>query len=173
MKHALAAALSLALFPAAAPAAAETEAPAAAPCAGDVYQQFDFWLGAWSVEANGQKAGENAIVAEEGGCLIVERWRDARGGTGQSYNFYDPARQEWRQLWVSPGAVIDYAGGLDASGAMVLEGAIAYRNGRAAPFRGRWTPNGDGTVTQHFEEYDAESERWKDWFTGLYRKQAD
>ncbi|MBB5518191.1 hypothetical protein [Amphiplicatus metriothermophilus] len=163
MRNAFAAALCLL----AAPAAAQS---AAGPCAEEAYRAFDFWIGEWEVfNRAGEKAGDNSIVAEEDGCLLVERWTGARGGTGQSYNYYDPTTQKWRQIWVSAGFVIDYEGGLNAKGEMVLEGTIAYRDGRTAPFRGTWTPLENGDVRQFFEQRDAETGAWREWFTGVYK----
>ena len=157
-----------------APAGAQETPPSETACHGAPYDAFDFWLGDWDVYAitddgiGAEPAGRNVITAEESNCLILERWAAASGPTGQSYNFFDPARDEWRQLWVSSGVVIDYAGGLTQDGAMHLEGRIAYRTGRVTDFRGTWTPQHDGTVIQAFQEYDAEDNVWRDWFTGLY-----
>ena len=152
--------------------AQETQSPPP-PCSDEVFHQFDFWIGHWEVFAqNGQKAGENIITAEEYGCLLVERWTNVQGTTGQSYNFVDLATNKWRQVWVSAGATIDYTGGLNEDGAMALKGEIAYSNGTTAPFTGVWTPNEDGTVTQHFQQYNAETEEWADWFIGAYKKKS-
>ena len=140
-------------------------------CEGDEYRAFDFWLGDWTVTApGGQPAGTNSITSEENGCLIIERWSGAQGSTGQSFNYYNPATGMWRQVWVSPGALIDYEGGLNQRGQMVLEGEISYHNGNSFPFRGEWTANEDGSVHQHFEQYNPETEEWDVWFTGIYRK---
>ena len=150
--------------------------PQPTPCSGDAFKQFDFWLGTWEVTTpDGNFAGENLITSEENGCLILERWQSADGGTGQSYNFYNPATEKWRQVWISQGGMIDYEGGLTESGSMKLEGTITYvATGRQAPFTGEWTLNEDGTVTQYFEQYDAETEQWNAWFSGLYtRKESD
>ena len=157
-----------------APAASEDETPPP-PCSSEAYHQFDFWLGDWTVTAtNGQFAGDNKITREEGGCLILERWTSVNGTTGQSYNYYNPARAKWHQVWVSPGVFIDYEGGLTERGSMRLEGLITYAaTSTTAPFMGEWTPNPDGTVTQHFEQYNTENEEWAVWFTGLYTKQDD
>ena len=156
----------------AAPALAQ--APAAPlPCTDDAYRQFDFWLGDWSVsDPAGKKQGDNSIAREENGCLIVERWKAVSGNTGQSYNFYDPGSMQWRQVWVSKDNVIDYSGGLNAKGEMELRGQIRYRNGRSAPFLGVWTKQADGSVRQHFEEFDLETKAWVEWFTGVYRKKG-
>jgi hypothetical protein len=150
-------------------AAAQTE-PAPA-CQEAVFRQFDFWVGDWDVfDQGGKLAGTNSITAEEEGCLLVERWKGASGTTGQSYNYVDRQTGKWRQIWVSKDATIDYAGGLNDKGQMVLEGTIAYPGGKAAPFKGIWTANPDGTVTQHFEEYDAGKKSWGEWFTGIYKR---
>ncbi len=153
--------------------AAQTNEAQTSPCQADIYRAFDFWVGEWEVFGpDEQKAGESKITAEENGCLILEQWTSAQGGTGQSYNFYDPGTEKWRQIWISGGSVIDYAGGLDDEGAMVLEGQIAYRNGAAAPFKGTWTLLDDGSVKQHFQQYNAETKEWADWFVGIYRKKG-
>lgn len=143
-----------------------------APCTATVHHDFDFWLGDWVVHSpDGQLQGENSITRTEEGCVLVERWRGAQGGTGRSYNYVNPTTGAWHQLWVSQGAVIDYAGGLNDSGAMVLEGAIYYQSdGREARFRGTWTPRADGSVLQQLEEYDAVGELWKPWFSGVYSR---
>ncbi len=141
------------------------------PCAAEEYRAFDFWTGDWDVfNLEGKKAGENSITIEEYGCLLVERWTGADGTSGQSYNFYDPGMKKFRQVWVSIGATIDYAGGLNEDGEMVLEGDIVYHNGNTSPFMGTWTLQEDGSVRQYFQQYNAKTEKWDDWFTGIYRK---
>ena len=153
--------------------AAEPESAPNTPaplCADEPFHQFDFWLGDWDVSTpDGTIAGQNRITSEESGCLIVERWTSVSGGTGQSYNYYNPATQKWRQVWIGAGSMIDYEGGLTATGSMKLEGAITYiGTAQTAPFTGEWTQNEDGSVTQHFEQYDSEAGEWKAWFTGRY-----
>lgn len=146
------------------------------PCTDPVFDDFDFWVGEWDVYgADGTLAGTNSITKEEYGCLLVERWKSAGGITGQSYNFVDLATGQWRQVWVSAGATIDYSGGLNDKGAMVLEGVIGYPAGQAgsgAQFRGTWTPNANGTVTQHFQQYDPAKDEWTDWFVGTYKRRT-
>ena len=146
------------------------------PCLSEPeYAQFDFWLGTWDVYTPDETfAGVNRIEKAENGCLILETWSGASGSTGQSYNFYNALTEEWRQVWVGGGVIIDYAGGLTESGAMRLDGEIYYpAQNRRAAFFGEWTPQNDGSVLQHFEEQDAESGEWTPWFTGLYRPKAE
>ncbi|RFB04631.1 hypothetical protein [Parvularcula marina] len=143
------------------------------PCKGAPYDDFDFWVGTWDVHGtNGQLAGRNVITEEENGCLLVERWTNTGGVTGQSYNFYDLETESWRQVWVSGGITINYAGGLNEDGSMALQGTIAYRQDPVAtfPFRGKWTPNEDGTVTQTFHQYNPQTEEWGVWFIGEYSR---
>lgn len=151
---------------AAVPATARAQA-----CEGEAYRAFDFWLGEWTVtDEGGTLQGTNRITSEEGGCLLVERWTSASGGTGQSYNFYQPAKGSWRQVWVNAGSVIDYEGGPTETGGMHMEGTISYRNGTAFPFRGAWTVQADGSVRQEFAQYNPQSEAWEPWFVGIYRR---
>ena len=153
--------------------AQDDQTPPPPPCSGEAFHQFDFWVGDWTVTTpDGTYAGDNKITREEGGCLILERWTSANGGTGQSYNYYNPATEKWRQVWVSTGAMIDYEGGLTESGSMKLAGTITYvDSAQTADFTGEWTLEADGTVTQHFEQYNAETEEWVPWFTGTYTAQ--
>lgn len=142
------------------------------PCSAEMYRAFDFWVGEWQVHTpKGQLAGTNTISVEESGCLLLENWKNTAGGTGQSYNYYHPGDGKWHQLWVSRGAVIDYAGGLTDSGSMRLEGEITYQaDGRKARFTGEWIPEEDGSVLQVFKEWDASKSQWQDWFTGRYTR---
>ena len=156
------------------PVQAQDGDAAAGPCDAAPYTDFDFWLGDWDVrDAEGALQGHNRITREENGCLILERWTSASGNTGQSYNFYDPRVEAWRQVWVSQGITVDYKGGLDASGAMVLFGDIAYRDGSIFPFIGRWEAMPDGSVKQSFEQYDPEAGDWAEWFTGYYTLKSE
>ncbi len=153
--------------PAFAQSAGNTPPP---PCTDEAYHQFDFWLGEWEVSGpNGNLAGHNTIERAENGCLITESWVNTAGGTGQSLNFYNPDTGLWRQVWVSAGSIIDYTGGLTETGSMKLEGTITYHgNGTSFPFTGEWTPNEDGSVTPHFEQYNLDTKDWAVWFTGRY-----
>ncbi|MGV6801040.1 MAG: hypothetical protein ACWA5L_03875 [bacterium] len=144
---------------------------AKASCQTREYNHFDFWLGQWDVYGlDGALQGRNVISSEENGCLLVERWTSVQGATGQSYNYYNPASDQWRQVWISSSVVIDYSGGMIGE-AMVLKGQIDYRqSGKSYPFKGRWTPRDDGTVLQEFWQFNPEAEKWDVWFTGVYRK---
>jgi len=138
------------------------------------FNDWDFWLGEWKVYSNDEKRdfqGTNQISKHHNNCLIMENWTSAQGGEGSSMNYYDPVKDQWRQLWVANGYSIDYTGGLDEDGAMVLNGSINYyKQDKSYTFRGKWTPNEDGSVRQFFEQFDDEKQTWAIWFDGLYIK---
>lgn len=153
---------------------AQESAPPQSICLEDPgFAQFDFWLGEWDVydNASGKHAGVNRIEKHEKGCLIMEHWTSDGGGTGRSMNYYDAVTRKWRQVWVAGGYSIDYTGGLNAAGEMVLTGEIhGYRSGKSTPFRGTWTANEDGSVRQFFEQFNAGKDSWGVWFDGKYVK---
>jgi hypothetical protein len=159
---------ALALFLAASPAKAQ-RAPPTACHGGEHYSDFDFWVGEWDVTVpDGRTAGTNRIEKVQEDCLVVEHWTGVGGVTGTSFNFYDPGRERWRQLWVGgDGGVIDIEGAL-RDGSMVLEGTLASPGGQSQPFRGTWTPNADGSVRQHFEVSQDGGKTWGTWFDGKY-----
>lgn len=141
----------------------------AAPCSGPAYHAFDFWVGAWRVyDAEGQHVGDNRIVVDQAGCLLIESWRSVRGVTGRSFSYYDAERARWRQTWISPGSRIELEGNL-VGAHMVLEGSIHYlRTGEVRAFRGTWAPLPGGGLRQYLEESSAVG-TWVPWFEGFYR----
>ena len=138
---------------------------------GEHLRDFDFWLGRWDVSGKaGTIVGHNEITSEYGGCALVEHWRGTTGSAGGSFNFYDPARKKWREVWVDrDGEIIELEGGF-ASGAMVLEGPHTHHDGSINRMRGTWTPNPDGSVRQLFEESADDGKTWTVSFDGHYAK---
>lgn len=138
------------------------------------FADFDFWVGDWNVYSNDearQYQGTNSITKHYNACLIKETWNSAQGSGGFSINYFNPIKNEWRQVWVANGYSIDYAGGLNEDGVMELTGHIyGYQNNAATPFRGIWAPQADGSVVQHFDIYDEADDSWTVWFEGLYVK---
>ena len=151
--------------------AAPTAGPPPSPCAKEEFRQFDFWVGDWEVRgADGKIAGENRISNEEHGCAIVEHWRSASGGSGQSLNYFDPAANRWKQEWIGLGIILHMEGGL-RNGAMIMEGPLQYiGQDRVTRLRGIWTPLVDGRVRQQFEESADDGKTWSPWFDGYYTR---
>ena len=152
----------------------EAQTPPAPFCENNEgFDDWDFWVGEWNVYTNDearQFAGTNSITKHYNNCLLQENWVSAGGGGGGfSINYFNPNKDEWRQVWVANGYSIDYTGGLNEAGAMVLEGEIFnYQRGANTRFRGIWTAEENGDVIQHFDIHDAEKDDWKVWFEGRY-----
>lgn len=136
----------------------------------DGFSDFDFWVGSWDVfDTAGNLVGTNIIEKMEDGCFLQETWSGAGGSTGVSINYFNPVKNEWRQIWISAGQyAIDFSGGLQ-DGSMVLVGELYnYVGDETFDFRGTWSSNGDGSVRQFFEQYNNETEVWDVWFDGRY-----
>lgn len=145
----------------------------ASPCQSrSTFHDFDFWIGDWEVRlADGTLAGHNSITAEQGHCVLVERWRGISGGTGTSINYYDDAAGEWVQVWTAAGgSQIVIRGGLTDEG-MLLTGTLHNVGTEASlPFRGLWTLLDDGRVRQFFEQSNDDGKTWAPWFEGFYQR---
>lgn len=150
--------------------AADEPAPPSPPCQqGEIHSQFDFWIGEWDVfSPQGDLAGTNRIEKTQGGCLLVENWTGAGGGTGTSMNFYNPVSRKWIQIWTDPrGTIIDVEGEF-RNGAMRFEGLHYYPDGSTQLYRMIFTPNDDGTVRQLIEQSRDQGTTWYVWFDGKY-----
>ena len=143
------------------------------PCGHDeAFSEFDFWVGSWDVHtSNGTFAGTNTISREERGCVLIENWRNAYGGTGMSINYVDKITGEWVQVWnAEGGSQINIRGGMTEEG-MSMSGTIHYvATGQTQPFRALWTPLEDGRVRQFFEASNDDGETWTAWFEGFYSR---
>jgi len=150
------------------------------PCAGPPHKEFDFWVGDWEVRnASGQLLGRNRISKRHGGCVVLEEWESAGGGSGSSFNFYDTPTKQWHQFWVDAtgtnwlssdkqGNPVTLRGGI-RDGAMVLtshpETLPSIGLNRAT-----WRPLPDGGVRQIFETSSDGGKTWTVSFDGFYKK---
>ena len=143
------------------------------PCENDdSFRAFDFWVGEWDVHlADGTVAGTNSIEAVERGCMLIERWRSAGGGTGTSINYLDKATGEWVQVWnAAGGSQIHIRGGMTGDGMLLVGTLHSVATGTTLPFRGLWTLLDDGRVRQFFEQSTDGGETWSPWFEGFYTR---
>jgi hypothetical protein len=102
---------------------------------------------------------------------LIERYSVNDQLYGQSYNFYDPVRALWTQLWLSPGLIIRLEGAIAEPGILTLHGTSTYtQRMESRAFTGRWTLQDDGTVKQEFWEQDPDTREWANWFTGIYSR---
>jgi len=144
-------------------------APPTSGCPGPEFRQFDFWVGQWDVTVQGNPAGTNIITREEQGCLIHEHWTGAKGGTGQSFNFFDASTRQWNQVWVDNSASSLRLSGTFADNQMRLTGVAPGPDGKPQQQRLTFFKNADGTVRQLWET-SSDGSSWQVAFDGLYRR---
>ena len=143
------------------------------PCDNDQrFAEFDFWLGDWDVHtADGTFAGTNSISKTERGCVLIENWKGAGGGTGMSINYLEHSSGDWVQIWNAAGGTqIDIRGGLTEDGMLLVGKIHTVADGKTAHFRGLWTLLDDGRVRQYFEQSNDDGETWAAWFEGFYTR---
>ncbi len=139
-------------------------------CTSAEARQFDFWIGNWNVTVGGQQAGTNEVTLEEGRCVLHEHWTGSRGGTGQSFNFFDRTIGKWHQFWVDDSGNYLHLTGTYADGRLVLTGEAPGPDGKPADQRLTFFNNPDGTVRQLWETSADHGASWQVVFDGLYRK---
>lgn len=98
-------------------------------------KQFDFWVGEWDVQVNGQTVGLNVIEKQQQGCLIVENWKGNGGQTGKGLNFFNPILGTWRQSYMSSNQTIWEMTGEYKDGAMRYTGHVYASNGQTVMTR--------------------------------------
>ena len=140
-------------------------------CPGPEFHEFDFWIGQWDVTVQGNPAGTNVITREEQGCLIHEHWTGAKGGTGQSFNFFDSSTRQWNQVWVDNSASSLRLSGAFADNQMRLTGVAPGPDGKPQQQRLTFFKNADGTVRQLWET-SSDGSSWQVAFDGLYRRKS-
>ena len=155
-----------------APAMGEAQQAPPPRCDTPEFRQFDFWVGDWNVTVAGNQGGTNDVTLEEAGCVVHEHWAGSRGGTGQSFNFYDRMGKQWHQFWVDNAGNYVHRSGTVADGKMLFTGTAAGPKGTAQQQRLTFFKNADGSVRQLWETSDDSGKTWQVAFDGLYRKKG-
>lgn len=145
-------------------------APKLPKCDSPEFRQFDYWVGDWDVTSSGQPAGRNLVTLEEEGCVVHEHWKGARGGTGQSFTFYDRRDGNWHQMWVSNSGNTLYLTGKFDGTTLTLEGTTPQADSARLLNRLSFHPNPDRTVRQYWETSSDGGKTWSAAFDGLYRR---
>ena len=101
-----------------------------------------------------------------------EHWTGSKGGTGQSFNFYDRRDRKWHQIWVAnDGSSLFLTGGLTGN-TLTLEGDTPQPDGSTVRNRISFRNNPDHTVRQLWETSSDNGSTWTPAFDGLYRKRS-
>jgi hypothetical protein len=94
------------------------------PCAyAPESRQFDFWVGDWEVHDNTQNqvvVGASHVERILGDCVIFENWTGLFGGSGKSFNAWNPDLGCWQQNWMDDkGTVTNFTDGHREGNALV------------------------------------------------------
>lgn len=132
------------------------------------YRQFDFWVGDWNVVGTtGQQLGTNKVAMLEDGCIIEENWTSQGGGTGKSFNFYNPVTQKWHQSYMDNGGENWMMDGELKDGVLSYEGAIFSPNGKTL-VRMTFYNLGADKVRQTAETSTDNGKTWTGNWDGMY-----
>ena len=138
----------------------------------DRHRAFDFWVGDWDVFQNDALAGSNRITSILGGCLIFEEWESATGSLGKSFNYYDPSKDHWRQIWVADsGSIIEFTGKARDGGIFYTAETSNPETGDVTHHRFEFTKHPEGGVRQ-FWAISKDLEEWTTIWDAQYLKRA-
>lgn len=139
------------------------------PCMNDkVYRQFDYWLGEWDVEVDGQVVARSSIQMILGECAVYENyWRIDGSYAGKSFSVWDAQQSRWEQRYVdTTGASRDWFGRLE--GERMVFHLRPDANGGNATQRMIYTKEGPDRVRQTIETSADGEKSWSMAFDGLY-----
>jgi len=156
-------------------AALDTVRIARFPCLADErHRAFDFWIGEWIVTRNGQFAGTNSVQPILGHCTIFEQWESTGGGFGKSFNYYDPGRDHWRQIWIGDnGSFIEFTGEARDSGIFYTAETVNPADGVVTQHKFEFTQIEDGAVRQYWETSTDGGETWTAIWDGRYERKPE
>ena len=144
-------------------------------CAADsAYQVLNFWVGNWRVvDSAGTEVGTNRVESILGGCAIVENWTDASGSEGKSLFYYVSAQRQWKQVWVTPSAMMPGGQKEKHLVARFTDGGVRFQGeyqGQHGLVLDRTTlqPLAGGWVRQVIEVSRDGGQQWLVTFLGLY-----
>ena len=142
------------------------------PCAADErHRAFDFWIGEWTVTQNGQFAGTSSVQPILGHCTIFEQWESANGTFGKSFNYYDPAHDHWRQIWIDDsGSFIEFTGEARDGGIFYTAETITPADGSVTHHKFEFTSIGDDGVRQYWETSTDGGASWQSIWDGRYER---
>jgi hypothetical protein len=148
------------------------------PCSGEVYRQFDFWIGHWEAFGkNNQKAGDSKISVMLDSCVILEEWTGSGNQqglryAGKSFNSYNNTTRQWQQTWVdNTGGSNQYLSGKFENGHMVfLTGPFPFKPDSLAIRRLTFYNLEKNKVRQHGEISKDNGSSWNTEYDLEYRR---
>ena len=137
-------------------------------CSASEHRQFDFWIGHWTVTADGKAVGESHVESILEGCAVLETWTGASGTSGKSLNLFNRQLGAWEQFWVDSHGERLWLRGARNGDAMVMEGGEGARRDRIT-----WTRQSDTALRQVWEVSEDGGATWRVDFDGQYARTMD
>lgn len=139
------------------------------------YHKLDFWVGEWEVFdfKSGEKGGTNKIEKILKGCAIIENWTEAADGSeGKSLFYFQPVKNEWRQVWVTDvGPMKEKVAQSSYTGEGIrFQGEIPHRDGSSHLDRTTLIPLSSDRVRQTIEISRDAGKTWEVGFDAEYRR---
>jgi ketosteroid isomerase-like protein len=139
-------------------------------CTSPAHRAFDFWIGDWDVLDAGSMQRSAHVIVESilDGCVLHERYEDAKGLRGESFTSYDPSRGDWQQTWVTNRGQLLIIRGNQRGRDFVFSGAVATAVGEDL-VRATWAPAGDA-VRETADTSSDGGRTWRRWFDLIFQK---
>ncbi|MHB8424825.1 MAG: hypothetical protein ACYDB9_06675 [Gammaproteobacteria bacterium] len=141
-------------------------------CAAPAYRQLDFWLGDWDVYDNdgrGPVVARDRVASILDNCVVLERYTQFGGITGESFNIYDQSRHVWHQTWVTNRGALLVLEGRFKDGVLTEYAHSLNSRGRAVQWRATWRLQGHGVRETAYISKD-DGKTWNTDFDLLFLK---
>lgn len=122
-----------------------------------------FWVGEWDCyDQSGNLNGHNTLAFRVNDKVIHESWSPEGGGSkGESWNWFDPAKDAWHQVWVDAnGLSTQFVGSLKDDG-VLFEGTQVAPDGTTTLVRMFVRPVENGYVQQTGTRSTDEGKTWE------------
>jgi hypothetical protein len=133
---------------------------------------LDFWVGSWSVTAEGKHDGTDVVEKTLNGFAVKETWVGDDGGKGESLFYYMPAKKQWKQVWVTDVGAYKEKISEPVPGGIRFSGTIFLPGGRQVQDRTTLTHLPAGKVRQVIE-FKAKDGKWTVSYDAVYSQQGD
>jgi len=140
--------------------------------ANSAYRQLDYWLGTWTIGAQGSSGNAHSTVsASLDKCLVVENWDGGRGHYGQNFFGYSADDKSWYGMFAdNEGRVHVFTSGKVADGRAEFEGTSRGPAGESILNRVKVTRASPNTVEQTWEKSNDNGATWNVVFRGVYSR---
>lgn len=129
-------------------------------------RQFDFWLGEWDVETNGQKIARSSIQLILDECVIFENY-EAPGYSGKSLSTWNSGPRRWEQYYTDTAGGARFWSGALQDGKLVMTTEFD-RSGTKVTNRMTYSKEGPDRVRQFIETSTDGGKTWAAGYDGMY-----